>query len=1698
MRKTFTILVFLLLSAGAFAQTLNNEWIDYTKTYYKFKIGQTGLFRIGQGALAAAGLGNTPVEQLQLWRNGIEVPVYTSVASGILPVNGYVEFWAEKNDGKPDRALYKDPNNQLSDVLSLESDTATYFLTINTSTNKRNVDAVNNVAGNTLSPEPYFLYNYHHEFQFQINYGKAVYFGEYVYSATYDQGEFWASDDIRPGSPLEFTTETLYPKTGGPNADLKVSFAGNSYLGGNRTVKVDINGSALINSVLPTMNAAVLENNAVPVSALNTAATTLTFTNVSGEPNDRVVVGFFDLQYPRLFNFGAKTNFDFNMPATAQGNYLEISNFNWGSTNPPVLYDLTNNKRYIANTQTAGILKFALPASSFERRLVLVSEDAAAVNNIASVTQKNFIDFRNTANQGDYLIISNTRLFTGSNPVAQYAQYRSSTAGGSYITKVYDIDELVDQFGFGIKKHPLSVKNFLKYARLHFAVSPKFAFLIGKAVTYNEYRMQQNSSYDDKLNLVPTFGWPASDILLASDDFSPVPATPIGRLAVISPEEVSTYLDKIKLYEQQQQSTVQTIDNKAWMKTMVHVVGANDASLDFILSSHQNYYKSIIEDTLYGANVSSFNRTETGPETPVTNALMEDLFHNGISLLNYFGHSAATGLDYNLNSPDQFDNFGKYPVFTVNGCNAGNIFSYDTSRLSLITSLSESFVLAKDKGAIAFIASSHFGVESYLDTYNKGFYNSLSSSAGYGKPVSFNIRDAIKTLLADTNADSTTRYLHAEENILHGDPALKINYHAKPDFVVEDSKVFIDPSFISVADGSFKVKVYFYNIGMATGDSVSIQVKRQYPDGSFANLVDKKIVSVRFIDSVLLTVPIVATRDVGLNKLIVTIDVDNKYDELSELNNTITKSFFIYEDELKPVYPYNFAIVNKPSIKLIASTASPVSPLKQYVMEIDTTELFNSPLKYSEKINSVGGVLEFNPGISFTDSTVYYWRVAPVPGNNNYIWNTSSFVYLPNSGFGYNQSHLYQHLKSSTDRIHIDSFSRKWIYNPRFSSFMIVNSIFPLSGTQAADFMIQINGQTSTASACLGHSVIFNIYDPVTLKPFFNQGTPSTNPSGTYGGFMGSAFPCNDGIKSGTETNFEFSYLDTTGRRKMRDFMDWIPSGYFVTARIIFDQPYDQQPLVDTWKKDEQIYGAGQSAYSRFISVGFNLIDSFTYPRTWAFMYKKNNSSFKTQEKISQGLFDKIIMSMDIETPDTLGYITSPLFGPAAAWKQVKWRGSSLDSKPGDYPTVDVIGVTASGVESLLFTLNQSQQDFDISGVSVSTYPFIRLQMRNADSINLTAYQLRYWRLLYDPVPEGALAPNILYNLKDTLTLGEKTNFTIAFKNVSDVAFADSIAVKLIVYDASNVANTLSVPKLRKLNPGDTASVSYVIDSKVFSGKNNLFLDVNPDNAQPEQYHFNNFLYKEFMVSADDYKPVLDVTFDGVHILNNDIVSAQPHILIKLKDESKYLLLDDTSLLKIQLRYPDGTLRRFYFNNDTLLFTPATSGSADNTATVDFNPFFLEDGTYQLIIHGQDKTNNSAGNTDYTVSFQVYNKPMISNLFNYPNPFTTSTAFVFTVTGSQPPQNIRIQILTITGKIVKEITMQELGPIHIGRNITDYKWDGTDQYGQKLANGVYLYRVLTNLNGKSLDKFNTTDKDGSNVDTDKYFNKGYGKMYLMR
>src|SRR5262249_35898598 len=152
-----------------------------------------------------------------------------------------------------------------------------------------------------------------------------------------------------------------------------------------------------------------------------------------------------------------------------------------------------------------------------------------------------------------------------------------------------------------------------------------------------------------------------------------------------------------------------------------------------------------------------------------------------------------------------------------------------------------------------------------------------------------------------------------------------------------------------------------------------------------------------------------------------------------------------------------------------------------------------------------------------------------------------------------------------------------------------------------------------------------------------------------------------------------------------------------------------------------------------------------------------------------------------------------------------------------------------------------------------------------------------------------------------------------------------------------------------------------------------------------------NFLYKNFYVRGDSRSPTLDVTFDNVHILDQDIVSAKPHIQIQLQSSSQYLLLTDTSSMNVQVKFPDGSLHSYHFNSDTLRFIPATA-SNNNVATVEFTPAFTtqynaQGDDYELIVSGKDALGNTAGLTPYRVSFKVINKPMISNMLNYPNPF---------------------------------------------------------------------------------------------------------------
>jgi hypothetical protein len=293
---------------------------------------------------------------------------------------------------------------------------------------------------------------------------------------------------------------------------------------------------------------------------------------------------------------------------------------------------------------------------------------------------------------------------------------------------------------------------------------------------------------------------------------------------------------------------------------------------------------------------------------------------------------------------------------------------------------------------------------------------------------------------------------------------------------------------------------------------------------------------------------------------------------------------------------------------------------------------------------------------------------------------------------------------------------------------------------------------------------------------------------------------------------------------------------------------------------------------------------------------------------------------------------------------------------------------------------------------------------------------------------------------------------------------------------------------LGQLLPDGVVKFSDAVSTYNLSGQHALEVYFN-DGPQSELTKVNNYLFKSFIVKGDIINPQMDVTFDGYRIINGDFVSPSPTIRITSKDDSKFKLQTDTSSFIVYVRKPsDLDFERLNISSPAFRFIAASN--QNNKATLEYKPTLSEEGIYTLKVLSKDASGNIAGSDFYEVDFNMQRKSTITNFFPYPNPATTNIKFVFTLTGASALDQLLIRIMTISGKIVKEITKDEFGPIKIGQNISDYSWDGTDNFGDRLANGVYLYQVITRIKGSSIEQRQTL--------ADNFFVESVGKIYLMK
>ena len=128
----------------------------------------------------------------------------------------------------------------------------------------------------------------------------------------------------------------------------------------------------------------------------------------------------------------------------------------------------------------------------------------------------------------------------------------------------------------------------------------------------------------------------------------------------------------------------------------------------------------------------------------------------------------------------------------------------------------------------------------------------------------------------------------------------------------------------------------------------------------------------------------------------------------------------------------------------------------------------------------------------------------------------------------------------------------------------------------------------------------------------------------------------------------------------------------------------------------------------------------------------------------------------------------------------------------------------------------------------------------------------------------------------------------------------------------------------------------------------------------------------------------------------------------------------------------------------------------------------LEEGQHTLRLKAWDAFNNSTeSTTDFVVAASA--EMALAHVLNYPNPFTTRTEFFFEHNRPCSTLEVQVQIFTVNGRLVKTLSRQLACE---GYRSEGLPWDGLDDFGDKLARGVYIYRLsVATPEGEQADKF---------------------------
>ncbi|MDH3649849.1 MAG: type IX secretion system sortase PorU, partial [Saprospiraceae bacterium] len=200
----------------------------------------------------------------------------------------------------------------------------------------------------------------------------------------------------------------------------------------------------------------------------------------------------------------------------------------------------------------------------------------------------------------------------------------------------------------------------------------------------------------------------------------------------------------------------------------------------------------------------------------------------------------------------------------------------------------------------------------------------------------------------------------------------------------------------------------------------------------------------------------------------------------------------------------------------------------------------------------------------------------------------------------------------------------------------------------------------------------------------------------------------------------------------------------------------------------------------------------------------------------------------------------------------------------------------------------------------------------------------------------------------------------------------------------------------------------------------------------------------------DSDGPDIDLFLDDDQFVFGGITDKNPVLLIHLTDENGINVIgnsighDLTGIL-------DKDIQNTLIFND--FYEAAQDDHTSGVVTYPLNNLAL--GSHTIEVKAWDIANNSS--TMFT-EFVVVDEAAaaLQHVLNYPNPFSTSTCFQFEHAFPNQDLDIRVDIFTVSGRLINTIRKSIKSSTTLSR---DLKWDGRDQFGDPLANGIYIYRL---------------------------------------